>query len=316
MSKSQSKSQSASATDVALAALTVATEVAPITTDATAQALVEAFAPLAPVEVEGVTAKAIFEALAPAPVVEAAPETLSDEEVVADLRAYMADYEMGLNSWTYVKLTDDTALFHRKGDTSTLSLPIAHAAQAVAELRSHVGMAVRWPSLSDTVYSGMREKFAKRGYTLPSRVRDGEVAIKGETVVKTAKGSKHVPAAPSAPTVPMLIDRLAAARSAVTALESMLAGVVETAHVNYGAKIDALMAAQGDVTALDAALKNPMSAVLKATFGAAHTAALLQVEALTGECETAEKNIAALTEAGLIAVPVEVKVEGEVTVVA
>lgn len=301
---SKFKSQSASATDVALAALTVATEVAPITTDATAQALVEAFAPLAP----EVTLRDSSIAVA--------PETLSDEEVVADLRAYMADYEMGLNSWTYVKLTDDTALFHRKGDTSTLSLPIAHAAQAVAELRSHVGMAVRWPSLSDTVYSGMREKFAKRGYTLPSRVREGDVAIKGETVVKTAKGSKHVPAAPSAPTVPMLIDRLAAARAAVTSLESMLAGVVDSANEAVVVKAAALTAAQGDVLALDAALKNPMSAILKATFGAAHTAALLQVEALTGEVAIAEKNVAALTEAGLIAAPVEVKVEGEVLIAA
>jgi hypothetical protein len=230
---------------------------------------------------------------------------LTDYAVAADLKAFLDDYQDGINDYTYVKLTDTEATFRRKGDDAELTLPIAHAASALAEVRSHDAMAVKWPGCSNSNYMEIAKRFSKKGYSLPSRVRDGSV-IKNEGVIKVSKSK--VSKTGNVQDVVGILASLTAARATVATLESNLVAIVASAQENAVVKSAALVAAQADVAALNAAIAAPLSVALKAVFIAAQTAAALQVEALTGEVALAEKNVAALTEAGLIVAPADVEV--------
>jgi hypothetical protein len=228
---------------------------------------------------------------------------LTDYAVSAELLAFLDDYADGLNSYTYVKLSDTEATFHRQGDSAFVTLPIAHAAAALGELRSHAAMAVKWPGMSNSNYMELSKRFAKRGYSLPNRIRDGQV-IKDQNEVKVMGKSK----VGKIQDVTTILASLVAAKASVASIERNLASIVESAKASEKTIIAALDAAQNDANALHAALQAPLSAALKATFDAAYTAAQLQAEHCIAELAIAQKNIVALQDAGLISASIEVTV--------
>jgi len=301
---SKSNPKSADATNEAPPV--VAEAPAPITTKETAQALVDAFAPLAPATepksvpmTPGSTlAEAVTEA-ATAPLV----VTVTDVDAVAKLDTFLDGFTSGEHGWTYVGFNAGNCEFYRKGDDSTITLTAPVAARAMVETAAHLAWGVQHWGGTEFCYSVARRTFAKAGYALPKR----SDAIAGSADVVTTAGitrgknkgvTQPMPVVDNS--VPTLVKRLTEAKQAVASLTAMLDGVIASSREAVIVKTAALTAAQGDVTAIETALQAPLTAGLKVAFVTALTAAQLQVNVAEGEKVAAIAAVDALEEAGLL----------------